>query len=158
MTYKTKIVEREFQSDGAQENIKSKRDFKSKKDALKKELTENITDLEGEKEYIMECASRFGSFLKQNALVPYNDAFEEYIDMLIYDEEHKTDKVINWDQIKKLKNDKEVYEEKKRVLDDSLKTSPKDDIKNEAILVMRDELVKLKYNGRPLKHALSKTY
>ena len=156
MTYKTEVVEKEFLSEEAQANISSKMDFKSKKDALKDELTANITDLEEEKEYIMGCASKFGSYLKENALIPYNDAFKEYIDMLIHDEKHKPEHLRSWNQIRKLEEDKQIYEEKKKVLDESLKGCPENDIKKEDIFCMRDLLIKLKHNGKPLKDALGK--
>ena len=81
--------------------MRSKEDFKAKKDAAVNELTKNIEELEAEKDSIMNCASQFGSFLKNNALIPYNDAFKDYIDMLIYDEKSKTGNTINWKQIRK---------------------------------------------------------
>ena len=65
MTYKTEVVEKEFLSEESQANISSKMDFKLKKNSLKDALAANITDLEEEKEYIMCCVSKFGSYLKQ---------------------------------------------------------------------------------------------
>ena len=48
MTYKTVVVEKEFLSDAAQANISSKKGFKSKKDAIKNELTAKNEALEEE--------------------------------------------------------------------------------------------------------------
>ena len=138
--------------------MRSKEDFKAKKDAAVNELTKNIEELEVEKDSIMNCASQFGSFLKNNALIPYNDAFKDYIDMLIYDEKSKTGNTINWKQIRKLEKDKKIYEQKKNVLDKSLQNSKENYIKEEAIFRMRDDLVNLKHNGRALKDALGNTY
>ena len=87
-------------SEEVQETIRNKEDFKAKKDAAVNELTKTL-QLEEEKDSIMNCASQFGSFLKNNALIPYNDAFKDYIDMLIYDEKSKTGNTINWKQIRK---------------------------------------------------------
>ena len=117
------------------------------------EMTNNIKELETEKEFIMGCATNFGSFLKYNALVPYNDAFKDYIDKLIENEEGKPERSRNQEQIKKLKQDKKIYKEKKKVLDKS-NTINGDQFKIKDIFQMRDALVELKHNGRKLKDAL----
>ena len=158
MTYTTVVVEKEFLSDAAQANISSKKGFKSKKDALKKELTAMNEALEEEKELIRFCAPKFGSFLKQNALLAYNDAFKEYINMLIYDEENKSEYEKNFEQIRKLQKEKEIHENNKKLLEESLNASAEKDIKNDAIFLLRDELVKLKHNGKLLKDSLGKTF
>ena len=93
ITYTTKVVQKEFLSEEVQETIRSKEDFKAKKDAAVNELTKNIEELEEEKHRIMNCASQFGSFLKHNALIPYNDAFKDYI------EKSNTGLTIHWKQI-----------------------------------------------------------
>ena len=64
--------------------------FQSKKDAAVNELTTNIEKLEEEKDSIIYCASQFGSFSKYNGLIPYNDAFKDFIHILIHDESRKT--------------------------------------------------------------------
>ena len=45
--------------------------------------------MELEDEKIMISAPKFGFFFKHSALVPYNDAFKDYIDKLIGDEMSK---------------------------------------------------------------------
>ena len=104
----------------------------------------------------MECATNFGSFLKYNAMVPYNDAFKDYIDMLIQDEQSKQERVRDEKKIQNLKKDKRVYEEKKKVLDASMNASKGNHIKLEDIILMKHSLVELKHNGLNLKHVLGK--
>ena len=156
ITYTLKVDQEEFLSDEVQANINSIKDEKLKKDALKTELTNNTKELEEEREFIMECATNFGSFLKYNAMVPYNDAFKDYIDMLIRDEQSKQERVRDEKKIQNLIKDKNVYEEKKKVLDASMKASKGNHIKLEDIIIMKNSLVELKHNGRNLKHVLGK--
>ena len=59
ITYTTKVVEKEFLSEKVQANLNSIKDEKQKKDAIKMELTNNIKELEKEKECIMGCATNF---------------------------------------------------------------------------------------------------
>merc|ERR1711892_269505 len=105
-------------------------------------------ELEDEKKYIMTSGTNFGSFLKHNSLVPYNDAFKDYIDMLIQDEQNKREEARDRNKIKKLKQDREAYEERKRLLDEAINDPNKTSIQTEEIFEMRDEMVKLKHNGK----------
>ena len=49
-------------------------------------------------------------------MIPYNDSFSEYLDMLIREEEAKEDLIRDDKKIKQLKNDKQAYEERKNVI------------------------------------------
>ena len=113
ITYNTDLAEKEFLSDDAQKKIKEKSDLKSQKESFILELEKSIKELKSEKDYIYECASYFGVFLKENAMIPYNDSFSEYLDMLIREEEAK--ERVNRDdkKIQKMKKDKQTYEAKK---------------------------------------------
>ena len=117
------------------------------------ELTATIKELNKERETIMEFAANFGSFLKHNAMVPYNDAFNDYIDMLIQDEQNKAEHA-DKKKIERLLNDKKVYENNKEVLIKALDESKGTKIKIEDIFKMRDNLVGLKHNGNALRDAM----
>jgi len=157
ITYTTNLVEKEFLSDAAQKEIKEKSDLKSQKEAFIRELERNIKELDDEKKFIYECASYFGVFLKENAMIAYNDSFSEYLDMLIREEEAK-EKVIRDDKkIQKMKRDKQTYETKKDVIMKNIASGCQD--KNEAIPIekiyeMRRKLCSLKHNGKTLREAL----
>ena len=97
LTYTTNLVEKEFLSDEARNKINKRSNLKSQKESFIAELEESITELEEEKKFIFECASYFGVFLKENAMIAYNDSFSEYLDMLIREEEAK-EKVIRDDK------------------------------------------------------------
>ena len=159
LTYTTNLVEREFLSDEARNKINKRSNLKSQKESFIAELEKSIKELEEEKKIIFECASYFGVFLKQNAMIAYNDSFSEYLDMLIREEEAK-EKVIRDDKkIEQMKKDKQTYETKKNLIMDSITSGSKD--KNDVIPIlmiykMREKLCSLKHNGRTLREALGK--
>lgn len=140
-------------------NINEKSSMKGKKQAFIDELTNRIKEYEEEKKFIFDCASRFGVFLKENALIPFNDAFSEYLDMLILDEEGKESAIRDYRRIVQLRKDKDTYEQKKRIIEENIKSSSGGKriqtlIPIETIYEMREELCSLKHNGRTLRKAL----
>ena len=160
LTYTTNLVEREFLSDEARNKINKRSNLKSQKESFIAELEDNITELEEEKKFIFECASYFGVFLKENAMIAYNDSFSEYLDMLIREEEAKEKVIRDNKKIAQMKKDKQTYETKKDVIMDSITSGSKDKndvIPIEKIYEMRQKLCSLKHNGRTLKEALGKS-
>lgn len=154
ITYKASLVEKEFLCKETQQFIMEKEDKKSRKKAFITTLQMEIRELMNEREFILKCACHFGVFLNQNALIPYNDSFGDYLDMLIQDEEGKTKDIRDQTKIQAMKKEKETYEEKKRVLETfgniegTRKVVPTD------IHRMKDQLCSLKHNGKSLKRAL----
>ncbi len=161
ITYTATLVEKEFLSDDAQYNIDQKSGLKAKKQAFIAELERSIKELEDEKKFIYECASFFGVFLKENAMIAYNDSFSEYLDMLIKEEEAKEDTIRDNRKIEQMKRDKQTYETKKNVIMENITSASKDKnavIPIEKIYQMREKLCSLKHNGKTLKEALGIVY
>ena len=159
LTYTTKLVEQEFLSDEARNKINKRSNLKSQKESFIAELEESIKELEEEKKFIFECASYFGVFLKENAMIAYNDSFSEYLDMLIREEEAKEEVIRDDKKIEQMKKDKLTYETKKDVIRDTITSGSKnknDVIPIEKIYEMRQKLCSLKHNGKTLKEALGK--
>ena len=156
ITYKASLVEKEFLCKEAQQIIMEKEDKKSQKEALVAALEETIQELKKEKEYIFECASYFGVFLNENALIPYNDSFSDYLDMLIQDEEGKKKDIRDQKKIKKMKKEKETYEEKKRIIEQNIagNIADKSKVVSTDIYKRKDQLCSLKHNGKSLERAL----
>ena len=157
ITYTTSLEETEFLSPRAQKEISEKSSMKEKKKAFIAELETRIKEYEEEKKFIFECASHFGVFLKENAMVAYNDSFGEYLDMLISDEMAKETVIKDKERIIQLKKDKATYEEKKKIIMSNIHSSSdgKDKVLGvEAIDEMRQKLCSLKHNGNTLKEAL----
>ena len=157
ITYKTTVVEEEFLSKETQKRIMEKKDGKSKKEAFIDELEKKIKKLEEEKDYIYDCASHFGIFLKENALIPYNDSFGAYLDMLIKEEEDKEKEIRDNKKIEKMKKEKKTYEQKKIVIMKNIESSAGDNNKvfsAEEIYRMKDKLCALEHNGESLRKSL----
>lgn len=156
ITYKASLVEKKFLCKEAQQLIMEKKDKKSQKEAFVAALEEKIQELKKEKEYIFECASYFGVFLNENALIPYNDSFSDYLDMLIQDEEGKKKDIRDQEKIKKMKKEKETYEEKKRIIEQNIggNIADKSEVISTDIYERKDQLCSLKHNGESLKRAL----
>ena len=155
MTYTTSLVEETFLSDDVQKEINDLTNVKEKKQKLIEVLEKRIEQCKKEKEVLYRCASHFGAFLKQNAMIPYNDSFSDYLDMLIKDEQTKEEG--DRDRIAQLIKDKRTYEMKKKAIIEqtsSLAHSGENVIKIEMIYEMRNQLCSLKHNGKDLKEAL----
>ena len=85
-----------------------KEDMKSRQEACIAKLRSQSEEYEKEKDYIYECASFFGIFLKNHTMIPYHDSFRDYFDMLIKDEEAKQEEIRDDRKISKLKEEKET--------------------------------------------------
>ena len=156
MYYTTTVVETECLSKDAQSKIKETTDLVSQKELFMAETEKKIKEYEEEKKYIFECASFFGAFLKQNAMIAYNDSFSEYLDMLIKDEKAKENAIRDDKKIEQMEKDKRTYKEKKGIILNSIETgADKDEILPiEKIYEMRQKLCSLKHNGKSLRDAL----
>ena len=127
---------------------------KDKKEKFIAELEKRIEEYTEEKEILYKCSFHFGAFLKQNAMIAFNDSCSEYLDMLIKDEQTKEE--VDKDRIDQLMEDKRTYEEKKEIIIREI-SSPDSEgkvIRIEMIYEMRDKLCSLKHNGKNLKEAL----
>lgn len=90
-------------------------------------------------------------------MIPYNDAFGEYIDMLIQDEEAKEKEIRDPEKIKKFVKEKQAYEEKKKLLIETMASCSEGESGNlhiEQIYARKEKLCSLKHNGKMLKEAL----
>ena len=157
MTYTTTIREKTFLSDNVQEEINKITEMKGKKEALTRELEKQMKENVKERDFIYTCASYFGAFLKQNAIIPYNDAFSGYLDMLISkEEENKENEIRDDERIKQLRKDKVSYEQKKVIIEQTLKELSKGthEIQTKKIYEMKVVLCALKHSGKTLKTAL----
>ena len=154
--YKATKRPKEFLSKETQKLIKEKKDLKSQKEAFVAELEKDIKELNDEKDFIYECASIFGVFLKENALIPYNDSFADYLDMLIKEEECKEKKIRDVKKIERMKREKKTYEEKKQVIMGNLASSEgsNHEVISADIHERKDKLCSLRRNGKSLKSAL----
>ena len=156
MTYTTSLVEKTFLSDAVQKEISDLTNMKDRKEKFIAELEKSSKEFEEEKETLYRCASHFGVFLKQNAMIPYNDSFSDYLDLLIKVEETKG--VKDKDRIAQLMEDKRTYEMKKQAIigqtSSPAHSEGKDVTGIEMIYEMKSEVCSLKHIGTDLKETL----
>ena len=155
MTYTTSLVEATFLSDVVQKEINDLTNVKDKKEKVIALLEKRIEEYEEEKQVLYRCASHLSAFLKQNAMIPYNDSFSDYLDLLIRVEQTNEDG--DKDRIAQLIKDKQTYEVMKKAIIEETSNpahSEEKDIQIEKIYEMRNQLCSLKHNGKDLKEAL----
>lgn len=83
-----------------------------------------IKEYQQEHETIQMAAAKFGVFMKENSILPYNDATVAYLDMLIEAEQAKVDVgggQKNQDRLKIYQRDKQTHLELVKILEDSMK-------------------------------------
>ena len=157
LNYTTTLVEKEFLPKDAQDKITEMDNHKAQREAFIAELEKRIMELEDEKKYIFECASQYGVFLKQNALIIHNDSFSDYLDMLIKEEEAKETMIRDDKRIAELKENKQAYEQQKEQIMRKVQGSSdsnKEVIYLEKIYEIKAKLCSLKHSGETLKETL----
>ena len=151
ITYKIDVVEEKFLSDEVQTQITEKKTVKAKKESFKQAIDIKIAELKEEQEIIMKTSAKYGSFLKANALIPYNDAVGDYLDMSIKLEQQKSKEIRNEDLCKTMESMKKSYEEERRMLDEAIGTSHDENIKTpEEVAKLQADLFSLKHMGPTL--------
>ena len=155
--YKTRTVEREFLPEESQKMIFAKGSFKEKKEEFLKQTEKKTKDLVFEVKKILDGAAAFAMFMKKFAIIPYNDAFGEYLNYLIRVEEGQPEDVRDTKQIENLQKQKTEYKVQLDALKEAVDVAPLDDNGNckisaaEDINKIEQELMELPIAGRILR-------
>ena len=105
----------------------------------------------------MESAAKFATFMKNTAMIPYNDSFNEYLDMLINDEQSKPAENRDRQKIEKMQENKLVYSQQVESLKVAMTSSDtRVEISAQHIFEMKTQLMKLKHYGPNLELMLGK--
>ncbi|XP_041461184.1 uncharacterized protein LOC121412439 [Lytechinus variegatus] len=152
ITYDLVKTETEFLSPKIQSEINRIRNKKSKIQTMIHEINNKIEELKVEEKIIMETAAKFGSFLKSNALIPYNDAVDDYLDMCIKQEEAKQGKYRNETILDTMRNTKQEYNKQREILDIALKEGANENVTEpEHVKELQENLFQLKHFGATLR-------
>ena len=155
-TYDLHRVKKQFISDEVQKLLNSKFSEKEKKMVQMESLKVLGEEFKDEGKKIQEVAAGFAAFLKIHAIIPFNDAMGDYIDVQIQQEKEKEDvdgkragRISEWTKYKA------EYEVHKGILIDAMdKVSNTDEGKVEAAKDIKDlmqEAFKLKHFGGDIK-------
>lgn len=156
--YECQEVETYIEDSSITELIKKKADGKVLIAQSIKTLKERSQNLENEKNLLTKATAKFAVFLKSNAIAPYNDSFQDYLEHLISNE--RTKNLIagasNLLVIEGLEKMLAAYQEEKRILDQvmaNLKDGEKDAsiLSADNIKALERELYAMKINGPKLK-------
>ena len=154
ITYTTTIVEEKFLAEDSQRLINEKGSEKEKKEEFLKQLETKIVELEKERMMIMESAAKFAIFMKENALIPFNDSFDEYLDMLITDERNKSVEIRDKQKIEILFENKRIYGEQIKALKHAISSGSNKDFGVKDVYEAKTRLMRLKHYGKKLKVTL----
>ncbi|XP_063960606.1 uncharacterized protein LOC129268408 [Lytechinus pictus] len=152
LTYEIQLKEKEFLSTQAQQQINTICDSKAKKEAFIKEINKKVEELKAEQKIIMATGAKFGSFLKANALITYNDAVEEYLEMCIKQEKAKPVTLRKEGVLENMTTMKEEYKKQIEILDNAIAGGANENIKTpEEVKELQEGLFKLKHFGGTLR-------
>lgn len=122
-----------------------------------KELQKRVEDLEVELQSITVISAKFGKFLKNNAITPYNDALKDYLAYLIQEEKNKPDQSeADKKTLEGLEKMKLAYEHQIQILNQSMENDQDVGILNpEDIVTLEEELYQLPINGEELRQHMA---
>ncbi|XP_063961104.1 uncharacterized protein LOC135155559 [Lytechinus pictus] len=152
LTYEIVITEKEFLSSKVQHQINKIRDTKSRRQAMVDEINKKVKELKEEQEIIMETGAKFGSFLRANALITYNDAVDEYLEMCIKQEKAKPVRFQKEGVLQNLETTKREYNKRREILDSAITDGASENIKTaQQVKELQEELFKLTHFGPKLE-------
>lgn len=157
--YDSVLVQEQVVNESIDELLKSGLSDKERNEKLIHEQIQKISEFEAEIKQIERSCAYFANFLKNNAIAPYNDALDQYLDHVINEEKEKVANGGSRQVLDELIKSKKSYSEQKRILEESLsarhgETSAKQ-TQNEDIWKLVEDLKKLKHAGNSLKDAIN---
>ncbi|XP_063960602.1 uncharacterized protein LOC129267962 [Lytechinus pictus] len=152
LTYELQITEKEFLSTHTQQQINTICNFKAKKEAFINEINKKVEELKAEQKIILATGAKFGSYLEANALITYNDAVEEYLEMCIKQEKAKPVTLRKEGVLENMSKMKAEYKKQREIFDNAIAGGANENIKTpEQVKELQEELFKLKHFGGTLK-------
>ncbi|KAF5301885.1 hypothetical protein FQR65_LT08717 [Abscondita terminalis] len=113
--YRTEIFENKVEDNTIKNNISSKEEARKNAQDLEVKMVKRLDLLNREKYAITKTTAKFACFLKTNAIAPYNDAYEAYLEYLI-DREKSLNDATDFEVIKQLQKMLSEYKEEKAVI------------------------------------------
>jgi GTPase SAR1 family protein len=131
-------------------------DIKLKQTAIEG-ITKQIQNARKEHAKIQDAAARFGLFLKENSITPYNDAMLDYVDHQIRQEHEKVVVAgVSREKLDQLIQRRKEYEERIQAIKESINSGNEDDVLDEkGIERLVQELYALEGWGKNLRDVQS---
>ena len=150
----------------AVEDINIKNAMKTNSDAAvtKQKMIDDceakIKELKAEQQRVIKTSLKFGSFLQANAILPYNDAFEKYVEQTVEEEEKCTKVGGDRSKLDNLKKLLAEYRQEKALLDQAAQNPVQGvnkKISTDEIDKMKKDLFQLKHTGKTLENLFTAT-
>uniref|UniRef100_A0AC35G8Y5 Uncharacterized protein n=1 Tax=Panagrolaimus sp. PS1159 TaxID=55785 RepID=A0AC35G8Y5_9BILA len=144
----------EVEDKNAVDMIEKNKSASSIKKQMLKDCEQQITSLKAEQQKIIQTSLRFGSFLQANAILPYNDAFEKYVEQSIREEENCIKVGGDPSKLKNLKKCLAEYKQEKCLISKAAKKKGANDgkaIDPAEIDACKAELFNLPHTGQTLR-------
>uniref|UniRef100_A0A914YYQ2 G domain-containing protein n=1 Tax=Panagrolaimus superbus TaxID=310955 RepID=A0A914YYQ2_9BILA len=148
-----RFIQREVEKEVEDENVRrsidqNKSEIEIQLDAIKS-LEERIDEYEKVQADIDQILAKFASFLKENAILAYNDTVEDYLKLNIRDEKEQIPP--NYELLKKMEEQLDRYQEEKRILDSRLESGEIQHVQPGDIKELQKELENLPLVGKDFK-------
>ena len=158
--YEYELMEekKDFMSDEIKSEIEKKETLKEKNDEFIRQKNVLMNELKQEHDKVIDASAKFACFLKESAILYYNDAVEDYLKHLLDEERNKDPHLQNKNHILKIQKTKEAYLTKREMLDKAVK---KDIVVDgidfsdpDLVVKLQKELYGLKHYGVTLKRII----
>ena len=151
LKYRTEEIEIGIRDEASYKRITTKEEAKYEQDEKLKQLTERIKELKKESRIISKISARFAYFLKNNAILAFNDTFEQYIKYLIQKDDCMDG---NNAKVENLKKMLDHYNEEKKIIENAISSNNDNgNLNNSPDFIDQSiqELFKLKHNGKTIE-------
>jgi len=120
ITYSSHTVTKQVKDSSTEKLLDEKDGVIKAKQKLLDDVDKRVQGLQDEITTITTVSSKFGIFLKQNAITPYNDALNEYLELLIRQEKDKVAAGGDRKTLDGYQNMLERYKQERKILEDSM--------------------------------------
>uniref|UniRef100_A0AC35GTP7 G domain-containing protein n=1 Tax=Panagrolaimus sp. PS1159 TaxID=55785 RepID=A0AC35GTP7_9BILA len=151
---------KEVEDENTKDLIKMNVDASLVKQKMIDDTQATVDELKAEQQKIIQISLRFGSFLQANAILPYNDAFEKYVEQTISEEEKCTEVGGDRSKLDNLKKLLAEYRQEKTLLSEAAKNPTANGnniITPNEIENMKTELFGLNHTGKTLEDLFKAT-
>lgn len=111
ITYNTRRVQTRKKDESVAKQIRNKRSTKEIVKSTMSRLAKDIQELEEEKKKISIASARFAVFLKENAITPFNDSIDQYLEYMIEQRRNMNEMVV----VRGLEKLRKEYQEEKKL-------------------------------------------
>lgn len=157
ITYTQEPVETNEINKDVENEIHDKETAKAIVEKFKKQLEENTQKYQEEEKIIMQTSFKFGKFLKENAISPFNDSFQDYLLYLINQEEKKKKTgQTDYNLLEKYYKMITRYADEKEIFEKSMRDANiEGNLTQDDIMKLEKELYDLELTGKQIKEIAS---